>query len=186
VDVRSLMVCIMGNTQKMKKDKNSRPPNKKQIEQTAKKLTEAEILALGYEIWDIEYHNDGSEWLLEFTIENPSGAPISFEDCEKVTRAVTPLLDASDPIEGSYCLAVGSPGLNRELKNAAQLERYMGKKVKVALFAKNDAIGDKSFVAALREIGPDKNLFFELADGQNIALAKAEIAHIYAHDEIAI
>jgi len=167
----------------MKKDKNNRPPNRKQIEQAARKLTEAEILALGYELWDIEYHNDGAEWLLEFTIENPSGAPVSFEDCEKVTRAVTPLLDASDPIEGSYCLAVGSPGLNRELKNAAHLERYVGKDVAVRLFAKNELVGEKSFDAVLKEIGPDKRYVLELADGRSVALAKAEIAHIYANDE---
>ena len=53
----------------MKKDKNS----KKQIEQTVKNLVESDITNLGYELWDVEYYNDGVEWLLEITIDKPTG-----------------------------------------------------------------------------------------------------------------
>ena len=161
---------------------------KKQIEQAVRSLVEPEIANLGYEIWDIEYYSDGGEWLLEITIENPSGRPISTDDCEKVSRAVGPAIDQADPIENSYCLAVGSPGLGRELKNAFHLGRYMEKEVTVKLFAKNEAVGDKVFHALLKEAGDEKkNFAFELLPGlRPIVLAKKEIAHIFAHDEIYI
>lgn len=176
----------------IKKEKNNKNKpraaaySKNRIEQAARRLLEPEIAELGYEIWDLEYYNDG-QWQLEITIENPSGIAISFEDCEKVTRAVTPLLDREDPIENSYCLAVGSPGLNRELKNAGHLKKYIDKQVKVKLFAKNEQAGDKSFDAVLKEAGgPGSDFVFELASGANLTLKKNEIAHIYARDEIGI
>ena len=170
----------------MKKNKNrprEKTQPKKQIEQTVRELAKTEIEKLGYEIWDIEYYNDGTEWILEITIENPSGISISFEDCENVTRAIGPIIDQADPIENSYCLAVGSPGLNRELKNAGHLKKYIGKKVTVKLFAKNETINGKIFEAELKEIGgAEKDFVFELAETESFAIAKKEIAHIYAID----
>jgi ribosome maturation factor RimP len=101
---------------------------------------------------------------------------------------VGPAIDRADPIENSYCLAVGSPGLGRELKNAFHLGRYIEKEVTVRLFAKNETAGDKSFRASLKEAGDEKKNFkFELLPGgQTIILAKKEIAHICAYDEIDI
>ena len=180
------------------KNKNNKSGEKMQsknlIERTVRNLVETAIVNLGYELWDIEYYNDGIEWLLEITIENPSGISISIDDCEKVTHAVNPIIDEADPIENSYSLAVSSPGLNRELKNNFHLNRYLGKEVTVKLFAKNEIIGDKTFHAALKEINEtDKNFVFELLPGNagnpdnpTVVFTKKEVAHIYAHDEIDI
>ena len=168
------------------KKKSAQP--KRQIEQTVKNLVEPEIAALGYELWSIEYYNDGIEWLLEITIDKPESG-ISLDDCEKVTHAVSPLIDAADPIERSYSLAVSSPGLNRELKNAAHLNKYINKEVTVKLFAKHENIGDKTFNAVLKEFNganeTGENFKFESAD-DIIVLSKKEIAHIYAYNEIHI
>ena len=157
---------------------------KKQIEQAVRNLTEEKIIGLGYDLWNIEYYNDGAEWLLEITIDK-SETGISLDDCEKVTHAVTPLLDEADPIESSYSLAVSSPGLNRELKSVYHLNKYINEEVTVKLFAKNEEIGDKTFNAVLKEFD-EKSFKFELPDNKIIALTKKEIAHIYAYDEINI
>jgi len=170
---------------------NQNPPktqSKKLIEQTVRNLVETEITNLGYEIWDIEYYNDKIEWLLEITIDTPSGI-ISIEDCEKVTRAVNPIIDEADPIENSYSLAVSSPGLGRELKNEFHLNKYINKEVTVKLFAKNELIGDKSFNAVLKSFSSDDQKKFEfetITEKTPISLVKKEIAHIYAYDEINI
>jgi len=178
-------------------DKSKTQP-KKQIEQKIKNLTEEKIISLGYDLWDIEYYNDGVEWLLEITIDKPE-LGISLDDCEKVTHAVNPLIDGADPIENSYSLAVSSPGLNRELKNVSHLNKYINKKVTVKLFAKNEEIGDKHFNAILQEFDED-NFKFEPIEIKNninnknnnkienkaINISKKEIAHIYAYDEINI
>ena len=188
------------NPKKPDKSSNSnnsgKPQNKKQIEQAVRNLVETEITNLGYEVWDIEYYNDKIEWVLEITIENPSGNPISISDCEKVTHAINPVLDAADPIENSYSLAVSSPGLNRELKNDFHLSRYINKEVTVKLFAKNETIGDKNFNAILKEFLKDEFKFEAVTVGHGvpgapyenknteIILTKKEIAHIHAYDEI--
>ena len=168
----------------MKKKKSKTAQSKNLIEQTVRNLVGAEITDLGYELWDIEYYHDGIEWLLEITIDKPEG--ISLDDCEKVTRAVNPVIDAADPIEASYSLAVSSPGLNRELKNSFHLNKYIDKEVTVKLFVKNEIAGDKTFNAVLKEYSPE-NFRFEIIPGNTPAvLTKKEIAHIYAFDEINI
>jgi len=168
----------------------NKPPaktqSKKQIEQTVRHLVETKIASFGYELWNIEYYNDGIEWLLEITIENPSGVSISIDDCEKVTHAVNPIIDAADPIENSYSLAVSSPGLNRELKNDFHLNRYIDKEVTTKLFARNETIGDKTFNAILKEISKENYKFETIPGNTEMILAKKEIAHIYAYDKIDI
>ena len=97
------------------KNKNKTPKtpaktqSKKQIEHIVRNLVEAGIVNLGYELWDIEYYNDGIEWLLEITIDKPE-TKISLDDCEKVTRMVNPIIDAADPIE----TVIPSPFLRRD------------------------------------------------------------------------
>jgi len=174
---------------KNKKDKlGVKTQSKKQIEQIVRNLVENVISSLGYELWNIEYYNDGIEWLLEITIDNLSGVPVSIDDCEKVTHAVNPIIDEADPIENSYSLAVSSPGLNRELKNASHFGKYMDKEVSVKLFAKNETVGGKIFNAVLKEISDkdnadNQNYKFELIPDKNmIIFTKKEIAHIYARD----
>ena len=174
VGFHSLKIC--GSVKKM--GKTGKLKSGKQIENIVRNLVEAEITSLGYEIWNIEYYNDKIEWLLEITIENPSGDPISIDDCEKVTRAVNPIIDEADPIENSYSLAVSSPGLNRELKNDLHLNKYIGKEVTVKLFARNEITGDKTFNAILEEFSKEDYKF------DKINLSKKEIAHIYAYDKI--
>jgi len=162
----------------MKKDKNP-------IAQTVRALVEAEITGLGYELWDVEYYNDGAEWVLDITIDRP-GAGISLDDCEKVTRAVNPILDEADPIEPSYTLAVSSPGLGRDLKNAAHYSRYIDREVTVKLFAKSEVTGAKTFNAILKEYSADSFTFEITQDGAPISLTlpKKALARLCAYDEI--
>ena len=69
---------------------------------------------LGYYLWDVEYVKEGSEYYLRITIDSEDG--IDINDCEKVHRAIDPILDEADPIENSYRLEVSSPGIERELR----------------------------------------------------------------------
>jgi len=162
----------------MKKDK-------KPIAQIVRALVEAEITGLGYEIWDVEYYNDGVEWVLDITIDRP-GTGISLDDCEKVTRAVTPIIDEADPIEPSYSLAVSSPGLGRDLKTDAHYSRYIGREVTIKLFAKNEVTGQKSFNAILKEYSADSFTFEVTQDGapELLTLPKKALARLCAYDEI--
>ena len=88
---------------------------------------------LGYFIWDVEYVKEGTEWFLRITIDSENG--IFIEDCEKMSRAIDPILDEEDPIEGAYRLEVSSPGLEREIKTDFHLSKCIGEVVQVKLFS---------------------------------------------------
>ena len=65
----------------------------------------------GFELVDVEYVKEGGNWYLRAYIDKPGG--INVDDCEKVSRELSDLLDEKDFIEESYILEVSSPGLGR-------------------------------------------------------------------------
>ena len=58
---------------------------------------------------------------------------IGLDDCEKVSLAVSALLDVEDPLPGQYNLEVSSPGLDRTLKKVEHFQRFVGEEVKVQM-----------------------------------------------------
>ena len=88
---------------------------------------------LGYDVWDVEYVKEGARRILRITIDNEEG--ITIEDCEKMHRAIDPVLDEADPIEEAYNLEVSSPGIERDLKNQMHLDACEGWQVEVKLYA---------------------------------------------------
>ena len=109
---------------------------KKSIKETVRDAVSPTITELGYDIWDITYSKVGADYHLEITIDSPNG--INIEDCEKVHRAIDPILDEVDPIEGFYYLDVSSPGIERELRTDEHILHSIGQKVEAKLFAAKD------------------------------------------------
>ena len=89
----------------------------------------------------------GAEYHLIITIDNDEG--ITIEDCERVHRAIDPILDEADPIEGSYRLEVSSPGIERDLRTDAHILASIGEVVEAKLFAPDEADGVKSYLGVL-------------------------------------
>ena len=89
------------------------------------------IEALGYECWGIEYISQGRHSLLRVYIDHSNG--ILVEDCEKVSRQVSGILDVEDPIPGEYTLEVSSPGMDRPLFTLEQFNAFVGEQVKIRL-----------------------------------------------------
>lgn len=108
-------------------------------------LAEDVAKELGYIIWDVEYEKLGAENHLTITIDKDGGVDI--EDCEKMSRAIDPVLDEADPIQDEYHLDVSSPGIERVIKTDFHLSRCIGERVLVKLYAPID--GQKAIVAQL-------------------------------------
>ena len=106
---------------------------KKGIKETVRELVEPIAEELGYRIWDITYSKIGADYHLEITIDSDEG--IGIEDCERVHRAIDPILDECDPIEDFYYLEVSSPGIERELKNRDHVMMCLGDTVEVRLYS---------------------------------------------------
>ena len=100
---------------------------------------------LGYEMWDVEFVKEGTRRILRVTIDSEDG--ITIEDCEKMHRAIDPVLDEADPIESAYYLEVSSPGIERELRTDRHIEACIGCRVEARLYAPVD--GTKTFVGTL-------------------------------------
>ena len=110
----------------------------KQVELAAKELLEEKINTLGYELVDVEYVNEGGRMSLNLYIYDEKG--ISVGDCEKVSRAIDPVLEDNDITEGrAYMLGVLSPG-ERVFKNERDYQRNINNFVEVSL---KTALGNK-------------------------------------------
>jgi ribosome maturation factor RimP len=69
---------------------------------------------------------------VQIMVERPDGT-MAIEECETVSRALSPVLDVADPIERAYRLEISSPGLDRPLVRRSDFERHVGQVVKVEL-----------------------------------------------------
>ena len=94
------------------------------------------ISELGYRIWDVEYVKEGAEWYLRVTIDSDDG--IGIDDCERVSRAINPIIDEADPIEDFYYLEVSSPGIERVLRRPEHFAASIGCDVEIRLFAPDE------------------------------------------------
>jgi ribosome maturation factor RimP len=86
---------------------------------------------LGYEIVRIRLIGSRSK-TLQIMAERPDGKMASI-DCEKLSRGLSPLLEAEDPIESEYTLEVSSPGIDRPLTRMSDFERWIGWQAKLEL-----------------------------------------------------
>jgi len=94
-------------------------------------IAEQAATPAGIEIVEVELKGSGRSHLLRIYIDRPEG--VTHADCELVSREVSAVLDADDPIPGSYELEVSSPGVERKLGKWQDWQRFAGKKVKVIL-----------------------------------------------------
>jgi len=82
-------------------------------------------------LWGVEQISQGRRSLLKVYIDSEEG--ISIEDCVKVSRQVSSLLDVEDLIAGEYTLEVSSPGMDRRLFKAEHYELFKGAMIKLSL-----------------------------------------------------
>ena len=145
---------------------------KKSIKETVREAVQPTITELGYDIWDITYSKVGADYHLEITIDSAAG--INIEDCERVHRAIDPILDECDPIEGFYYLDVSSPGIERELRTEEHISRSVGEKVRAKLFAQKNG---KRVITGILSAFSDGKLTITEPDGE-IILTPAEISKL--------
>jgi len=96
-------------------------------------LLEPVVAAAGYELLEIEFSPASRRALLRLFIDRTDGTHVTLDDCERVSRAVSAVLDAADPIERAFELEVSSPGFDRPLRTRAHFERFLGSEARVEL-----------------------------------------------------
>jgi ribosome maturation factor RimP len=94
-------------------------------------LIDPVLEALGCELWGLDILSQGRHSLLRIYIEKADG--VGLEDCEKVSRQVSSLMDVEDPIAGQYTLEVSSPGMDRPLYKLEHYQQFIGEHVVIKL-----------------------------------------------------
>ena len=103
------------------------------ITEAVDRAVRATVEAQGFELDEVEYQKEHGNWVLTLYIDAPGG--VSLDDCERVSRAVDPILDEADPIPEAYYLSVSSIGIDRPLKKDKDFSRNLGNKLDVKLYA---------------------------------------------------
>ncbi len=142
-------------------------------------LTAPVVESLGYELTDLTFEKRGKDWCLTLFIDSENG--ISLDDCEKVSRPISELLDEKDPIEQSYFLEVSSPGMDRPLKREKHFLANLDKKIAVHLFAPLN--GKKDIEGVLKSYNTEE-LTLELETGEMLTLENSKIAKANRLDEL--
>lgn len=102
---------------------------------------------MGLNLWDVTFEKEGADWFLKVLIEKKEGV-LDITEAEAFSRRIDPLIDEADPIDQSYFLEVGSPGLNRRLRTPLHFERYIGAEIIVRLI-RPDSEGRKEIEGTL-------------------------------------
>ena len=137
---------------------------REKYEQKAEALITPILESNGFELVDMEYVKEGSNWYLRAYIDKEGG--ITVDDCEVVSRAFSEKLDEEDFIDTAYIMEVSSPGLG-SLRN-------MGKELEIRTYRAIDR--EKEFYGILKAYDAD-SVTIENEDGERTFL-KADIALI--------
>ena len=131
------------------------------------------IERFGYELWDVEYVKEGSDYYLRIYADKEGGFTV--DDCEAVSRAIDPLLDEEDFISDAYILEVSSPGLTRKLVKDRDFDRSIGRLIRINLYKAVD--GEKSFVGNLKEYD-NENLTVEITADNIVTIPRNNISMV--------
>jgi ribosome maturation factor RimP len=96
-------------------------------------IAEPVLAELGYRLVRVRI-SGASGCTVQIMAERPDGA-MAIEDCETASRALSPVLDVADPIEGAYRLEVSSPGIDRPLVRRSDFDRYAGHVAHIEMLA---------------------------------------------------
>ena len=137
------------------------------------RLIQPEVHHLGYELVRVMMIGGSSDPTLQVMAERPDTRQLDLDDCERISRRLSDLLDLSDPIAGSYRLEVSSPGIDRPLTRLNDYRDWAGHEARLTLAEPRQ--GRKQFSGMLDGI-----------EGEAVKLTdKSGAAHALPFSEIA-
>jgi ribosome maturation factor RimP len=123
--------------------------------------------AKGYEVVRLRLMGGDKQRRLQIMAERPSDGEMNVEDCARLSRGLSEVLDAADPITGEYVLEVSSPGVDRPLTRLKDFTTYTGYEARLEL--DRLAEGRKRFRGVLAGVDGD-NVAIDLEGEESTAL----------------
>ncbi len=142
-------------------------------EAKTEQLIQPLIDANNFELVDVEYVKEGSDWYLRVYIDKEGG--ITVDDCELISRAFNEILDREDYIEDQYIFEVSSPGLMRPLKKEKDYARSVGKLIDIKLYKPIEKC--KEFTGVLKSYD-GSTVTITLDNGGDMTFEKSNLAMI--------
>lgn len=140
-------------------------------------LVEPIAKEMGFDLWNIQFIKEGSQWYLRLYIDKDGGVDIN--DCVDFTHAVTKPLDDADIISQSYMLEVSSPGIERELIKDEHFEKYIGYPVMMRTIRAIDGIRDFNGILVSYE---NKEVCVKLQDDTTVSVNKKDTSYVKLDD----
>ena len=138
------------------------------------RLIEPELKGLGYDLVRVAFVGGKSDPTLQIMAERPDTRQLDLGDCETISRRLSDVLDAADPIDGSYRLEVSSPGIDRPLTRLRDYDDWSGHEARVTLAEAQG--GRKQFSGTLRGTGEGGVVHVLGKDGKDYVLPFSSIA----------
>ena len=117
------------------------------IEEKIKEIIEPSVNAEGFDLVRVLFSGAEKDNTLQIMVERLDGQNMTSDDCEKLSRSVSALLDVEDVIDSRYLLEISSPGIDRPLVKLADYERFKGREAKIETLLPID--GRKRFKGTL-------------------------------------
>lgn len=134
-------------------------------------LFEPVVESMGYELVGIEFHSSEHHGVMRVFIDHENG--ITVDDCARVSRQISAVIDVEDPIEMAFDLEVSSPGINRPLFKLSDFEKFTGKTAKIKLGVALN--GRKNFSGVLQGIDDNQQVIIDV-DNEIYELPYPDIA----------
>lgn len=119
----------------------------------------------GMELVDLEYRAERSGWVLRLFIDRPGG--VGVDECARVSRECSVVLDAEDLIERKYRLEVSSPGIERRLRKQEHFEQQLGNRVRIEM--RKPVGGRRRVTGELTKVGVDA-VEVTIQEGETISI----------------
>jgi ribosome maturation factor RimP len=127
-----------------------------------RRVAERVVRAHGLELFDLQLRRESIGWVVRVFIDRPGPADtpddsVSIEDCARVSREISAILDVEDPLDRAYTLEVSSPGLDRPLRSEGDFRRFRGRLAKIVVDPAVD--GQKHFAGRIEGVESGAVLF---------------------------
>ncbi len=139
---------------------------------------------LGYDLVCVKIIGEGGSQNIQVMAENPKTKRLGIDDCTKISKALSAIMDVEDPINGAYRLEISSPGIDRPLVRLEDFNTYKNLEVKIetSVPAEN---GQKRFRGTLKGIQNEDQIALATDQGDiTIPFASLSKAKLVLTDEL--
>ena len=148
------------------------------FEKKINKIISPSLNKMGFQIFRIKLDkNSKGNSILQIMIEHQNGDSININDCSKISKHISVLLDVEEAIDFSYILEISSPGINRPLEAIGDFVKFVGKNISIELNDKT--LKERKINAKILSVKKNIIRILEKNKNEEMSLPISEISNSY-------